>query len=183
MIRADLSPIEGSSYALAQMGGAALAGGLAFFVKGSTAALPDPWSSPGGSSGMTTIVFVCEALFAFALCLVHCNVIQGTRLGEGKAGNDFFGLAMGFIYRGATETVRSITGGLFNPSTALGLWLSDAILNRLGDLVQGRGWLLGPLVPYVVAPLLGGLVAERAYHYQAMYLRPSAQGEQGELTA
>lgn len=71
-------------------------------------------------------VLISEFLFTFALCFVIL-LVATTKKTEG---NQYYGLAIGFIVLGGAYAVGSISGGSFNPAVTLALvvfGLIDAI--------------------------------------------------------
>jgi len=64
---------------------------------------------------------VAEFLYTFMLCFVvlNCACSQAT------AGNQFFGLAIGFVIVAGGYAVGAISGGAFNPAVALGVDLAS----------------------------------------------------------
>jgi len=150
----DLSATEALQYVGAQMGGALLAAIVGFVEGVKVGSFLSPVPSPYWV-GMSRIV-ACEALFTFVVCLVHCQVISGNKVGFGKSGNGYFGLAMGFSYRGAYQAVAAVDAGLFNPAAAIAFWLVDALANaRLPPI--------DILAAYLLLPALAAYLAERAF--------------------
>jgi len=71
---------------------------------------------------------LAEALYTFMLCFVVLNVAT-TRKNEG---NQFYGMAIGFVIIAGGYAVGNISGGAFNPAVALGIDISSAGI--------GMGW-------------------------------------------
>ena len=89
----------------------------------------------------------------FALALV---VLQTATAPETK-GNSFYGLAIGFTVAAGAFAGGGISGGAFNPAVGLGPILFQSMVEG-GTFADA--WL------YVVAPLVGGLVAAGVYRFQ-----------------
>ena len=101
-----------------------------------------PALHPAGAS------FIVEFLFTFALAWVVLN----TATAKGTAGNSFYGLAIGFTVTTGAVAVGAISGGAFNPAVGLGVVVMGAEkISQLGI--------------YVVADLLGGLVAALTFKF------------------
>jgi len=156
-LRSDLTASNAGAYVGVQVFAALLAALSGLIVEHGTSPIPPSLTDLDATTW--AIVITLEAIFAFALCLVHCNVLSGTTVGEGKDGNGYFGLAMGFTYFACYNAVVTITGGLFNPAVGLALYASEA-------LVTGGLPPYAHLIPSLVGPIIGGLLAERAYFYQ-----------------
>jgi aquaporin Z len=74
--------------------------------------------------GATGAIIASELLFTFLLCFVVLNVATS----KNTAGNDYFGIAIGFTVLAGAFTVGSISLGGFNPAVSFGL----AIMGKLG---------------------------------------------------
>jgi len=87
-------------------------------------------------------LLVAEAFFTFALCFVILNVAAAA----GTAGNSFYGLAIGLVVLAGALSVGSVSGAVFNPAVATGLFI--------------RGFTdLSGLFLYLVANFAGGVAA------------------------
>jgi len=71
---------------------------------------------------------LAEVLYTFMLCFVVLNVATAAK----NAGNQFYGLAIGFVIIAGGYAAGNISGGAFNPAVALGIDVSSAGL--------GFGW-------------------------------------------
>lgn len=91
---------------------------------------------------------LAEFLFTFALVYVVLNVATA----KGTEGNSFYGLAIGFTVMVGAFAVGGISGGAFNPAVAIG-----------GSIMNIFAW--GNIWIYLVAELLGGLVAAFLFRY------------------
>jgi aquaporin Z len=115
------------------------------------------WDTFAPAPGDTATVFgafLVEILFTFALALV---VLQSAMAPDTK-GNSFYGLAIGFTVAAGAFAGGGISGGAFNPAVGLGPILFDGLV---GGGTLSNAWL------YIVAPLLGGLVAAGVYRIQS----------------
>lgn len=64
---------------------------------------------------------LAEILYTFMLCFVVLNVATAGK----NAGNQFFGLAIGFVIVAGGYAAGNISGGAFNPAVALGIDISS----------------------------------------------------------
>jgi aquaporin Z len=96
----------------------------------------------------TVPALIAEFLFTFALVWVVLNVATS----KDTAGNSNYGLAIGFTVLVGAFAVGAVSGGAFNPAVAVGLTL-------LGLSPVKAIWI------YLVAELVGGLVAGLAYRF------------------
>jgi len=151
-LRADVTLTDAWTFSLAQVVGATFAGLIGFYE--GEASLPT-----ASASATPLLVLSAEALFTFAICLVHANVLTATGPKAGREGNGYFGLAMGFTFLAGYMTIGSISGGMLNPAAAIGLYAASAI--------SGGGLVLGSLPYYIIAPMVAALVCERVLAYQA----------------
>jgi aquaporin Z len=94
-----------------QVLGAALAAWFVLYLKGFPTVVPGTLDI--GRS------LIAEFLFTFALCYVVLNVATAA----GTAGNNFYGLAIGFTVLAGAYSVGGISGGAFNPAVAVGVTL------------------------------------------------------------
>lgn len=107
--------------------------------------------APAESASMVGAM-LAEALMTFALVLVILNVAVAPR----AAGNSYFGFAIGAIVGAGAFAVGGISGGAFNPAVGLGPVIPHLIMG--GDFTTQ--WI------YLVAPVLGGLLAIPVYRMQ-----------------
>ena len=146
--RGGIRAAEVVPYWIAQLVGGFLAAGATWAITWETFA-----PAPGATATVVGALLV-ELLFTFALALVvlHAATDPATK------GNSFYGLAIGFTVAAGAYAGGGISGGAFNPAVGLGPILFQG-------LVEGgtfaNAWL------YVVAPLVGGLVAAGTYRYQS----------------
>jgi len=133
---------------------------LAAFAAGAVGLYEGSDITPSTAAGATPLLIMsAEALFTFLICLVHLNVLSANGVEDGKNGNGYFGLAMGFTVLAGFITVGGVSGGIFNPATGIGLYLANAITNGFSSATS-------VVLYYLVAPLLGARVAALAYAYQ-----------------
>jgi len=83
--------------------------------------------APGAGFGWWEAL-LAEVLYTFMLCFVVLNVATAKK----NAGNQFYGLAIGFVIIAGGYAAGNISGGAFNPAVALGIDVSSAGL--------GFGW-------------------------------------------
>jgi len=93
---------------------------------------------------------LAEVLYTFVLCFVVLNV-AAIKISKNK-GNQYFGLAIGFVVIAGGYGAGAISGGAFNPAVAIGLDVSSAF-------TQGFGW----CVAYVVYEFVGAAMAAGLY--------------------
>merc|ERR1719409_1538072 len=94
---------------------------------------------------------LCEMLYTFMLCFVVLNVAAARKYqGEGN-GNQWYGLAIGFVIVAGAYGAGVVSGGCFNPAVAIGIDTSSAGL--------GFGWCLA----YTIFELLGAVLAAAAF--------------------
>ncbi|HSW79177.1 MAG TPA: aquaporin [Candidatus Saccharimonadales bacterium] len=89
---------------------------------------------------------VAEIVFTFALV----SVVLHTAVSKKTAGNNYYGIAIGFILMAGAFSVGTISGGAFNPAVGLG-----PNIYNFGFLSQH--W--SNLALYLIGPLLGGFLA------------------------
>lgn len=147
MMRGKLESKELLPYWVSQIVGALLAAAVVYLIVGQTFA-----PAPGADAGMAGVLLV-EFLFTFALCLVVLN----SATASGTEGNSFYGLAIGFTVMVGAFSGGDISGGAFNPAVGIGPILMNTIAG---------GGSMGDLWIYLVAPLLGGVVAATVFKIQ-----------------
>ena len=139
--KADFVP-----YLVAQFSGAILASFLVGHITGHGFVV-----APAESAGLTSVM-LAEVLFTFALVLVILNVAVAPR----AAGNSYFGFAIGGIVGAGAFAVGGISGGAFNPAVGLGPLIPHLVMG--GEF--GAQWV------YLIAPIVGGLLAVPVYRIQ-----------------
>jgi len=92
---------------------------------------------------------LCELLYTFMLCFVVLNV--ATPKNPKVKGNQYYGLAIGFVIVAGAYGAGAVSGGCFNPAVALGIGASSFAKG-------GAGWLVFyPLCEFAGACLAAGL--------------------------
>lgn len=138
MIRGKANLSETIKYWISQLVAAAIAAYVAKYLLG------------GGGSGNENIDTVksllAEIIGTFALVTVVLNVATSSK----NAGNNYYGLAIGFTVLAMAYALGGISGGAFNPAVALGKTL-------IGDFSWSKYWI------YLVGNLGGGLLAGLVY--------------------
>jgi len=102
-------------------------------------------------------VLMVEALYTCMLCFVVLNVAKARK----NAGNEFYGIAIGFVIVAGGYAVGGISGGAFNPAVAFGIEISSGSF--------GWGYL------YTIFELLGAAMAAALFYG----VRPDDQQGQG----
>merc|ERR1719428_1341280 len=97
-------------------------------------------------------VFVVEAIYTF----MYCFVVLNTACTQAHHGNQFFGMAIGFVTIAGGYAVGGISGGAFNPAVALGIDVPSAGLHM--------GWSLW----YLLFEVFGAFLAAGLFRF----LRP-----------
>jgi len=117
--------------------------------------------APGAGFGWWEAA-LAEILYTFMLCFVVLNT-AATKKNEG---NQYFGLAIGFVIIAGGYAAGNISGGAFNPAVALGIDVSSAGM--------GFGWGFA----YAGYELLGAALAAGLYRV----VRPDEFGGSAEYT-
>ncbi len=149
-MRGKLNASQVPGYVVAQILGAIAAALIYYLIKGST------FSPSPGAGVLPWKATLLELLFTFALCSVVLTVATTKKL----EGNYIYGLAIGFTLLTSAMSIGSISGGVLNPAVAIG----PMIVKTLMD-----GNAFGPILIYIIGPLLGGAFAARIY----LYLNPA----------
>merc|ERR1719236_238780 len=105
---------------------------------------------------------LAEVLYTFMLCFVVLNVATAKK----NDGNQFFGLAIGFVIIAGGYAAGGISGGAFNPAVALGIDVSSAGL--------GFGWGFA----YTGYELIGAALASALFRV----VRPDEFGGESEYS-
>lgn len=100
---------------------------------------------------------IVEILYTFMLCFVVLNVACT----KASSGNQYYGLAIGFVIVAGGYAAGSVSGAAFNPAVALGVDLASV-------LSHGFGWSLA----YVVFQFVGAACAAGVY----LVVRPEEFG-------
>lgn len=143
-LRGRIKRSDAISYMIAQVAGGIVAAFMYEVIKEATFV-----PSPAADASLAAIVIV-EVLFTFALASVVLHVATSDRVKD----NDYYGLAIGFLLMAAAFAGGPISGGVFNPAVAIGPMLVD--ITSLAANARN-------LAVYIVAPLVGGVLAAWAY--------------------
>lgn len=110
--------------------------------------------TPAPSLDFTSLEFLLvEILFTFALAMVVLHVATSDK----TAGNQYYGLAIGFTVLAAAYAGGPISGGAYNPAVGIGPILVDTF--RGGESIANL-WI------YLVGPFVGGAAAGIVYNWQ-----------------
>jgi aquaporin Z len=146
LLRGKMPTSDALPYWAAQLVAAFIAAWLARFVIN-----PAPGSihtlTITGAHGIFAAL-LAEFIFTFALVYVVLNVATS----KDQPNNHFFGLAIGFTVAAGAAAVGGVSGGAFNPAVAFGIML-------MGLANWTNFWI------YLIAELLGALVAALAFRY------------------
>jgi len=93
---------------------------------------------------------LCEMFYTFMLCFVVLNVAVARKYSEGE-GNQWYGLAIGFVIIAGAYGAGAVSGGCFNPAVAIGVDTSSAGI--------GFGW----CIAYTIFELIGAALAAFAF--------------------
>jgi aquaporin Z len=148
LMRGKMDSRDFVPYLIAQVVGAMLAAGAVLMILGSTFA-----PAPAPDAGVWAVL-LSEFLFTFALALVVLHVATA----DDTAGNDYYGLAIGFTVMTGAFAVGPVSGGAFNPAVGTGPILIDALA---GGGSMANLWI------YLVAPFIGGACAAIVFKIQA----------------
>jgi len=100
---------------------------------------------------------LCETLYTFMLCFVVLNVAAARKYSDsndgwgGQGGNQWYGLAIGFVIVAGAYGAGVVSGGCFNPAVAIGIDTSSAGL--------GFGW----CIAYTIFEIIGAALAAVAF--------------------
>ena len=149
LMRGKMDSRDFVPYLVAQVVGATLAAGAVLLILGSTFA-----PAPAEGAGLLAVL-LSEFLFTFALALVVLHVATA----DDTAGNDYYGLAIGFTVMVGAFAVGPVSGGAFNPAVGMGPILMDTFA---GDGSMANLWI------YLVGPFLGGAAAAMVFKIQTV---------------
>ena len=148
LMRGKMESRDFVPYMIAQVFGAILAAGTVLLILGSPFA-----PAPAADAGLPAVL-ASEFVFTFALALVVLHVATA----DDTAGNDYYGLAIGFTVMVGAFAVGPVSGGAFNPAVGVGPILIDTI--------AGEGSLANLWI-YLAAPFLGGAAAAMVFKVQS----------------
>ncbi len=96
-----------------------------------------------------------EIVFTFALA----SVVLAVATSKKTAGNNYYGLAIGFTVMGAAIAGGGISGGAYNPAVGIGPILIDTIFGTCPCHPIGNLWI------YLVGPFTGAAIAAFVYRF------------------
>ncbi|CAE7608926.1 NIP4-1 [Symbiodinium sp. CCMP2592] len=122
---------------------------------------------PLAPAGDFTWSYACvvETIYTFMLCFVVLNCAASIRNNEAKDGNQFFGLAIGFVIIAGGYAGGPVSGGCFNPAVAFGVDFSSK---------AGLGWSFA----WVGFEMVGAALAALAFRV----VRPEDYGGDSSLS-
>src|SRR6185369_2605065 len=138
---------DAGMYIVFQVLGSIAAAVVAYIITGNTFA-PSP-----NPSSTTLAALLVEIIFTFALVSVILNVA----ISKATAGNNYFGLAIGFTVLAAAFAGGGISGGAYNPAVGFGPCLIDTLVGGNGSL--SHVWL------YLVGPVVGAIIGSTVFNY------------------
>lgn len=147
LMRGKMDSRDFVPYLVSQVVGATLAAGAVLMILGNTFA-----PAPAPDAGLLAVL-LSEFLFTFALALVVLHVATA----DDTAGNDYYGLAIGFTLMTGVFAAGPVSGGVFNPAVGIGPILMDTLA---GDGSMANLWI------YLVAPFAGGASAAMVFKIQ-----------------
>jgi aquaporin Z len=127
------------AYSLAQITGAFIGGAQHNFALTDQGLTFGDGNFPAVATNASTGAAFLSELTA---TLLFTTVILNVATTKAQAGNQFFGIAIGFVLIAAASSIGNVSGGCLNPAIGLALPL---LADKTDDI-----WI------YVVAPLLGG---------------------------
>jgi MIP family channel proteins len=149
-------------YLGAQLGGAVLAGLAVWLSFGDEARDQANLAAPAVAQGVSTAqAFVVEALITFILVFVVVLVASDPRVPSSRIA----AVAVGFALAAGVFIGGPLTGGGANPARSFGPML---LAGEFGDF-----WL------YILAPLVGGLIAAFAGDFLLKAFSPEEDGDNG----
>jgi aquaporin Z len=145
-IRKKIGSVDALKYCLFQFTGGFLAALVIYFT------FKTPMSPPAPAPGFAYQFkpFLVEMLFTFALVTVVMNVAMSKK----SAGNNYYGLAIGFTVMASAYAAGPVSGGVFNPAVAIGPMLMDTFE---GGRSLANFWI------YIIGPFAGSLLAALFY--------------------
>jgi len=146
LIRKKIDGKGALAYMLFQVIGAFLAALTVYLVNHRSMGGPSP--APGFQYQLKPLLL--EMIFTFGLALVVMNVAMTKK----SAGNNYFGLAIGFTVAASAFAAGPYSGGGFNPAVATGPAILDAILG--GNAISNL-WI------YLIGPFAGASLATVAF--------------------
>ncbi len=151
LVLKKISVKESAFFILAQLIAGCCGALVYFLIWGRNSGIP----RPSMEINIIKPLFI-ETLFTFILVLVILFVAASKR----TAGNNYYGLAIGFTVVGIAIAGGNISGGAFNPAVGLGPMIIDKLLGTCSCNPFEYGWI------YFVGPLTGGIIA--AYVFRVL---------------
>jgi len=144
LLQKKIKAKQAGIYMIVQLFAAIMAAATYHYIQGGKMAVNPGVGVSFGSA------FAIESIFTFALV----SVVLHTAVSNKTKGNDYFGIAIGFVLMAAAFAGGHISGGAFNPAVGLGpdIYYWSFLSSHISDL-----WL------YLLAPLLGGAAASAVY--------------------
>jgi len=146
LMRKKISSGAAIQYWIFQITGSFLAALVIYLTYKTPMAPPSP--APGFAYQLKPLMM--EIIFTFSLATVVMNVAMSKK----SAGNNYFGMAIGFTVLASAFAAGPISGGAFNPAVAIGPTVMDAIK---GGSSMGHLWI------YLVGPFTGAAIAAMLY--------------------
>eukprot|EP00928_Gymnodinium_smaydae_P026895 TRINITY_DN20974_c0_g1_i1.p1 TRINITY_DN20974_c0_g1~~TRINITY_DN20974_c0_g1_i1.p1 ORF type:complete len:564 (-),score=119.27 TRINITY_DN20974_c0_g1_i1:200-1891(-) len=140
--KADMTLTKMLAYWCSQVVGGICAGFAARAL--TTPARTSLWSVGPGDGFTVYNAFLVESIYTFMLCFVVLNCATV----DSKKGNNYFGLAIGFVIVAGGYAVGGISGAAFNPAVAIGLDLSS-----LAPTGKSLAWAFAELLGAALAAL------------------------------
>jgi aquaporin Z len=147
LIRGKIKGGEAIMYMIVQLIGACVAAVIFYLLKGHSFA-PEPQSN----INILKPLFI-EGVFTFALASVVLNVATS----KSTAGNQYYGLAIGFTVLALAIAGGPISGGAYNPAVGTGPILIDTLMAH-GNSIKYL-WI------YLVGPFAGGAIAAMVFKF------------------
>jgi aquaporin Z len=147
LMRKKISASDAMMYMIAQILGATLAATVFYLLSHHTFA-----PAPGGHYTYDLKPLAVEIMFTFALASVVLNVATSKK----TAGNQFYGMAIGFTVLAAAFAGGPISGGAYNPAVGIGPILIDTIMG---------GHSISHLWVYIVGPVTGAVLAALVFNF------------------
>lgn len=94
--------------------------------------------------------FVAEFFYTGMVCLVYLNVMLSRANQSVKAGNQFYGVAIGFALAAGCWAVEDISGAIFNPALAIAI--------DFQNIRNGVGYGFAYLVAEVLGAFVGSII-------------------------
>lgn len=150
LINGKMGPKESSFYVLFQILGAIAAAYFFNLIWGRSINAPRPHADINILKALAI-----ETVFTFALA----SVVLAVAVSKKTAGNNYYGLAIGFTVVAIAIAGGGISGGAFNPAVAIGPMLIDTFLGTCTCNPLENLWI------YLVGPFAGAALAALAFKF------------------